>query len=311
MLRSCLLVAVLSGVAFADPPATADEHAELTIRPTAKPFNHITIENPLGDVRVEGHDAGTLRIEAFKHAPDTAALDRLHLQLVPNPDGSVRLKASADPSRDKEAKPVPRSAVRVDLVIHAPRNVRVEASASAGKLEIANMDAGGDLDTASGLISVRNVSGELSTHSLTGPTSIAQVFGSIDAQTITADMDLDSINGERLIATVSHGKIAGRRIRSRHVELTSSDGMIVLEAEAALQGHLIVATTKGDIDVRIRRHGALVVHARGPNVNLGPQQKVLRDGVLEAQFGEIQNSAAPALVEMRSQLGTVKFGLLE
>ena len=311
MLRTCLLVAVLSGVAFADPPATADEHAELTIRPTGKPFNHITIENPLGDVRVEGHDSPTLRIETIKHAPDTAALDRLHLKLTPNPDGTVRLTANADPSRDKEAKPVPRSAVRIDLVIHAPRNVRVEASASAGKLEIANMDAGGDLDTASGLISVRNVAGELSTHSLTGPTSIAQVFGSIDAQTITADMDLDSIAGERLIATVSHGKIAGRRIRSRQIELTTTEGTIVLEAETALRGRLIIASTKGDIDVRIRRHGALVVHARGPNVNLGPQQKVLRDGVLEAQFGEIQNSAAPALVEMRSQLGTVKFGLLE
>ena len=311
MLRTCLLVAVLSGVAFADPPATADEHAELTIRPTGKPFNHITIENPLGDVRVEGHDSPTLRIETIKHAPDTAALDRLHLKLTPNPDGTVRLTANADPSRDKEAKPVPRSAVRIDLVIHAPRNVRVEASASAGKLEIANMDAGGDLDTASGLISVRNVAGELSTHSLTGPTSIAQVFGSIDAQTITADMDLDSIAGERLIATVSHGKIAGRRIRSRQIELTTTEGTIVLEAETALRGRLIIASTKGDIDVRIRRHGALVVHARGPNVNLGPQQKQLHDGLIEAQFGEIQNNAAPALVEMRSQLGTVKFGLLE
>jgi len=310
VIRALLLACVLaSAVAYADP-AAVDERAELTIRPTGKPFNHIAVENPLGDVRIEGHDQPTLKIETIKHAPDTAALDRLHITLVPNPDGSVRLKATADPSRDREAKPVPRGAVRVDLVIHAPRNMRVEAAASAGKLEIANMDAGGDLDTASGMISVRNVAGELSTHSLTGPTSIVQVFGSLDAQTISSDMDLDSINGDKLIATVSHGKIAGRRIRSRHVELTTTDGKIILEAEAALRGHLIVASTKGDVDVRLRRHGAIVVRARGAQVNLGPQQKTMADGSVAAQFGEIQNGATPALVEMRS-LGTVSFRLLE
>ena len=115
------------------------------------------------------------------------------------------------------------------------------------------MDNGGDLDTASGRIDVRNVSGELSTHSMSGPTQLTQVFGSVDAQTLSSQIELDSIGGERLVASANDGKIAGRRVRSRHVELTTVNGMIVLEGETPLRGRLIVASMRGDINVRMRR----------------------------------------------------------
>lgn len=295
----------------ADPAHGASERAKLSIEPAGHAFTRLSIENPLGDVKVEGYDGTAIQIESHKFAPDDESLDRLHISLVPNPDGTVRIKTTADTG--KEVRPVSRSAVRVDLIIRAPRDARVEAAASSGALEVLNMDAGGDLDTASGPISVRNVQGEVLTHSVSGATRLVQIFGSVDAQTLGSDLDLDTIGGERLVASVHRGRINGRRVRARDVELTSTDGRILLEAEAALRGHLVVSSIKGDVDVQLRRHGAVLVRARGTKVDLGAPTRPQPNGWVESSFGWAAGAAASAaaLVEIRSPQGNIKFAIIE
>lgn len=292
------------------PPSGVAERARLSIEPAGHPINRLSIDNPLGDVKVEGYDGSALQIETHKFAPDDDALDRLHISLVPNPDGTVTIKTTADGGR--EHRPVARGAVRIDLVIRAPRDARVEAAVSSGLLEVVNMDAGGDLDTGSGPISVRNVQGALLTHTVSGATRLAQVFGSVDAQTLASDLDLDSIGGERLIASVHRGRIAGRRVRARNVELTTTEGMIVLEAEAALRGRLVVSAFKGDVDVRLRRHGGLVVRARGSKIDLGVPFRAQPNGWVEATLGTAGTTLVEtALIELRAPRGNVKFAIIE
>lgn len=303
------LAALLGPIApaAADPPLV--ERARLELQPPGRPFKKLEIDNPLGDVRVEGHDKATIEIETLKQGPTEEALDRLHVTLTPNPDGTVRLTTTVDGGR--EVKPLTRGSVKLDLIVRAPRDARVEAASSSGALEVSNMDNGGDLDTASGRINVRNVSGELSTHSMSGPTQLTQVFGSVDAQTMSSQIDLDSIGGEKLVASANDGKIAGRRVRSRNVELTTVNGMIVLEGEAPLRGRVIVASIRGDISVRMRRNGAVVIRARATKVDLGAAQaRAQPDGWVEAQFGQ-HASATASLIEMRSRVGTVSFGIME
>lgn len=312
MSRTCGALAVLAILAAATP-AAADaplvERARLELQPPGRPFKKLEIENPLGDVRVEGHDKATIEIETRKQGPTEEALDRLHVSLTPHPDGTVRLTTTVDGGR--EYRPLARGAVKLDLIVRAPRDARIEAASSSGALEIQNMDNGGELDTASGRIAVLNVSGELSTHSMSGPTQLTQVFGSVDAQTLSAQIDLDSINGEKLIASANEGKIAGRRVRSRHVELTTVSGMIVLEGEIPLRGRMIVASVKGDVTVRMRTSGAIVVRARAIKVDLGgARTQTQPDGWATAQFGP-HASAAPALIEMRSRAGTVSFAIVQ
>jgi hypothetical protein len=291
--------------------AGVGERARLSIEPAGHAIKRLSIENPLGDVRVEGYDGTAIQIETHKFAPDEEALDRLHISLVPNPDGTVTIKTTADGGRERQ--PVARGAVRIDLVIRAPRDARVEAAVSSGTLEVANMDAGSDLDTASGPISVRNVQGAVLTHSVSGATRLAQVFGSVDAQTVSSDLDLDTIGGDRLIASVHHGRIDGRRVRARDVELTTTEGRIMLEAEAALRGHLIVSSFQGDVDVQLRRHGALVVRARGTKVDLGTSARAQSNGWVEAVLGAGANAALveAAVVELRALRGNVKFAIIE
>jgi DUF4097 and DUF4098 domain-containing protein YvlB len=175
------------------------------------------------------------------------------------------------------------------------------------------MDAGGDLDTSSGPISVRNVQGQVLTHSISGATRLVQVFGSVDAQTLSSDVDLDTIGGERLIASVHHGRIDGRRVRARDIELTTTEGRIMLEAEAALRGHLVVSSFKGDVDVQLRRHGAVLVRARGARVDLGGPVRTQPNGWVEAELGGPRAGALieTALVEIRAPGGSVKFAIIE
>ncbi len=293
------------------PPVrgAVSERARLSIEPAGHAITRLSVENLLGDVKVEGYDGTAIQIETHKFAPDDDTLDRLRISLVPNPDGTVSIKTAADGG--KEVRPVARSAVRIDLVIRAPRDARVEAAVSSGTLEVINMDAGGDLDTGSGPIWVRNVQGEVMTHSVSGMTRLAQVFGSVDVQTLTSDLDLDTIGGDRLVASVHRGKIDGRRVRVRDVELTTTEGKIVLEAEAALRGRLVVSSFKGDVDVQLREHGAILVRARGTKVDLGAPTRLQPNGWVEASLGTRTALVETALVEIRAPRGTVKFAIIE
>jgi hypothetical protein len=305
-MRKVLAVLVLAtGVAAADDGA--NEKSRVDVAPSGHAFNQLTVDNPLGDIRVEGYDGNAIRIETRKHAPDEDTLDRLRVSLVPDTDGSVHITATADGGR--EVKPVKRGAVRIDLIIRAPHDAHVEATAASGKVELVNMDAGGELDTASGPISVHNVSGQVFTHSVSGPTVLESVFGSVDAQSINSDVDLDSINGDKLVATVDSGHIAGRRVRARDVELTANHGKISLEIEASLHGHIRVASTHGDVDVKLHRHGAILVRAAGVKVDLGSQQAATRnDGWREFSLGTGDDAAA---LEMRSRYGNVVFAIVD
>jgi hypothetical protein len=300
-MRALLVVAALTSVASAD----VTEKTRVEVNPPK--VKQVSIDNPLGNVRIEGHDGRGIVIEAYKHAPDDEAMERLRVSLVPNPDGTVRITTHAD--ANPESKPLARKSVAIDVVIRAPRSARFDATVGSGKLDVRNMDAGGELDSASGAITVENVQGELYTHSVSGRMSITKAFGPVDAATISSDVVLDSISGQKLVASANDGKINGRRVRSRDVELTTTSGGITLEAEAIVRGRIVVSSLKGDVDVKIRRPAqvAMVVRGRGTKVDLG--QKVgLIGGWQEAKIG---SGGEATVVELRANRGFVRFSVIQ
>jgi DUF4097 and DUF4098 domain-containing protein YvlB len=303
-------LAALAAPALADtatPPASPIvETSEMRVQPAGKQFKKLQIENALGNVRIVGHDGKSIRIETVKHAPDDETLDRLRVSLVPDADGGVRIMTAADTSR--EAKAQPKQSVSIDLVIHAPRDARIDATVGSGKLEVFDMDGGGELDTASGAILVRNVSGELYTHSVSGHMQLTQVFGSLDAATVSSDLELDTINGQKLVASADQGRIAGRRVRARDVEITTTSGNIVLEGETSMKGRIIVSSLRGDVDVKLRRRGGVVIRGRGTKIDIGSLAKAQPSGWMELRMGVLQD---PALVELRSHLGSVRFTIIQ
>lgn len=308
MIRTLLVAATVATLGSLTAPAVAEpvvEKSRVEVKPAAAPFKQLSIENPLGNVRVEGHDGTSIMIETHKRAPDEEALDRLRVSLVPSTDGTVHISTTADKG---EGKMVSRSQVAIDVVIRAPRNARIDAIVGTGKLEVLNMDGGGELESASGMITVRNVGGELHTHSVSGKLSLTQVFGSLDASTVSSDLDLDSIQGQKVVASANQGKIAGRRVRARDIELTTTKGNIMLEAEAALHGRVVVSSLHGDVDVKLRRSGAVLVRGRGMKIDLGMATQQQPSGWSQATIGQGQD---PAIVELRSQHGVVRFAIVQ
>ncbi|MCE9572078.1 MAG: hypothetical protein K8W52_02865 [Deltaproteobacteria bacterium] len=302
------LLAAAPAVAGPDagaPPADGVfERARVEVAPGKHPIHAVTIENALGDVRVEGHDGKGVVILAMKRAPDDAALDRLRVSLVPDPDGAVRIVTAVDGGR--EAVPVARSAVRIDLVIQAPRDARVIGRVEDGKLVLVNMDAGGELDTGGGAITVENVSGSVTTRSLAGAQSLQQVFGSVDAEALDANLTLDTIRGDRLTAAVHDGRIDSRRVKSRSVELRSTRGNITFDGDATPGGQLVIASLRGDIAVTIRTFARVQIHTSGAHVVAAAGGRPIDGGGTEYGTGP-----RPTAIELRSRFGDIQFALVE
>ncbi|MEO8551560.1 MAG: hypothetical protein ABI678_16395, partial [Kofleriaceae bacterium] len=108
---------LLGAPALADPRPDVVERSRVEVQPAGRAFTQLSIENPLGDIRVEGYDGTAIQIETHKHAPDDDTLDRLRDALVPSADGIVRISTSVDAG--KELRSVSRGSVRIDIVIRA------------------------------------------------------------------------------------------------------------------------------------------------------------------------------------------------
>ncbi len=277
------------------------ERSRLEVAPTAgRAFVTLSVENALGDVRVEGHDGKALIIETVKHAPDEASIDRLRVSLVPGHDGSVRIGTAVDGGR--EARPVAKSAARIDLIIRAPRDLRFTARVGSGQLDVSGMDAGGELDAASGAITLHNVSGAVSARSISGAVSLSQVFGSVDAETIDAPVKLDTVAGDSLVASAHRATISARRVRSKRVELITPSGDIDFEGEAALAGKILVSSLRGNITLRLRGRGLMAVRAVGKKVDLGAVATRVVQGVTLAELGSGDEGAG---IDLRTRHGAI------
>jgi hypothetical protein len=323
--RALLVAAFLvagAGAARADDKAAAKaetkpetkpdgvfEHDVVEVQPGKKPIKTVTVDNQLGDVRIEGHDGKGLVIVAYKRAPDDAALDQLRVSLVPDPDGPVRITTAIDRAAEKTT--LPAAQVRIDLVVRAPRGAKVDARVGEGELVVRNMDAGGDLDAGAGEITVENVAGTIYARSVDGDQSFAEVFGDLDAQALSADLLFDTVRGDALIASVHDGTISARKVASKHIELRTTRGKIHLESELALGGKLVVASRSGDVDVTVKSAGALKVKAfaggdlalEGAETTTDAEREWVR-----ARYGRGKRAAA---VELRSRFGDVRFAVVE
>ena len=316
MIRALLIAALVAAPqgARADDGTDADgdgaviERATLEVGPALRPIGAVAIDNPYGDVRIEGYDGASVVIDSVKHAPDPTALARLRVAAVRGPDGAVRLTTELTARKDRPA--VALASVRVDLVVRVPRAARIAGRVGAGRLSVANVDAGADLDSSTGPIVVRNVAGVVFARSLAGSQRFEEVFGTLDSHAVDGDLAFDGVRGARLSAQAYDGDIAGRRVASREVRVSTIAGAIDVEAEAQVGGALTLTSLRGSVDLRLRRGGGLTVRARaGGRVTMtGATSTAGPDGWVEAQAGGRRGRAG---VRVESRFGDVTFSLVQ
>lgn len=282
------------------------------VKTPKKPITTVTIDNQLGNVEIDGRDDGGkgLVIYAIKHGPDNDALDQLRVSLVPDPDGPMRISTAV--VRGQEKTTLPEDQVRIDLVISAPRDAKIDAKVGRGELVVRNMDAGSDLDAGAGTITVENVQGTVYARSVDGNQTFEQVFGDLDASALEADLALDTIHGNDLLASVHDGTIQATHISSKRVELRTTRGKIQLDGDLQLGGSLVVASRSGDVDVRLKSAGKLMVKAlAGGKVSFDGLEAQTGDDAGDWVRGRYGKGKRTAAVSLRSKFGDVKFAVVD
>jgi hypothetical protein len=131
------------------------------------------------------------------------------------------------------------------------------------------------------------------------------VFGSVDAQTLASDLNLDTIGGDRLVASVHHGRIEGRRVRVRDIELTRPGPDPA--GRAAARGRLLCPRSKAgpgqlDVDTSVTESKQQADYV--PNLTKYAQDKY--DLVIGVGF-LMQN----AIWKVATQFPNVKFAIIE
>ena len=297
-------------------PALADEEAgflverdNVEIAPARQVEIHaIDIDNRLGDIQVIGRDQPGISLAVVKRAPDEDALDRLKVNLVPDPSGVVRISSALLIGR--EARPIAAGQVRIDIKIFAPRAAAVRAKAWNGKLGVTGMEAGATLAAHDGDIAVTNVKGPVTTISTRGRQRLTGVAGVVSADDTYGDLALDTISGDALAARVHRGSVTATHIRSQVVSITTTFGDIQFRGELLAGGRYELRSYQGNVDARAQ--GSFTVDARSRDGRIAPEVE-LRDAQrpeIGRLLGSYGGGERPATLILSSTAGRVVFGLV-
>ena len=278
-----------------------------------KEISLVDIDNRLGDVEIEGHDKNEIVIVAVKRAPDDETLERLKVTMVTHPNGQVTI-STALKTGSREARPIPAGSVGVDLLVRAPRSAAVEATLWNGRIEVESVDNGADLSVNAGSIDVRHASGKIRTKSARGGQQFSELIdATIDAQSVAGDMNVDTVSGDALDASIHDGRFVGRNIRVGRATVRTTRGDITIEGEMLPTGVYKFSSVRGDIELRLSPARArtrtaavkVLAYARRGTVNLPSEFRAREDvesGVVSGSYGSAKESAQVAL---RSRLGNI------
>ena len=241
-------------------PALADETEVSFAYVPAQGVEDVVVKQPLGRLSVRGWDRPEVRIAATKRAPDRAGLDRLRVR-VDLKDG--RLEVVTGVRVGEVLRPMPTDAgFIIDLAVDAPSNAKIRAATFDGDLDAIGFRAGVDLSSTGGEIHATDIDGPVRSIGTRGRQRLAAIRGDVELESLQGGIELDSIEGAVLHASVVDGKIEGRRIRARVVELIVARGDVTLSGAMPLGARWVLRAPAGD--GRVTTDGApvaLVLHA--------------------------------------------------
>lgn len=286
------------------------ERDTIDIDPSAGVRLHgIVVDNRLGDVSVVGHDEPGVSLTVVKRAPDGETLDRLKVNLVPDPAGVLLVSAAVLFGRD--ARPVPAGVVRIDLTLAVPRQVHADIRAWNGRLAVSGLRGGARLVAHEADLRVDDLEGRVETISTRGEQRLAAIDGDLTASLVRGTMWLDEITGASLAASVHDGAVTARRISAKRVQIRTTFGRIDFEGELLAGGRAELRSYKGDVQVRLGGRTLALIDATAPRLEsrLALADEVRAGGRLGGRLGS-GTGAQPAGLLVSSACGLVSLGLI-
>jgi DUF4097 and DUF4098 domain-containing protein YvlB len=297
------LVALAPARAGAEPERRVQRDVVDVSPPAGIAVERVTIDNRYGDVIVIGHDRDQVAIEAVKHAPDADALDRLKVQLVPDPAGAVSVTAVI--KADGHERPLPSGAVGIDLVVRVPHAAHLTAAVWKGRVDVRGLDRGAALVADHGEITVHAVSGAIDAETSFGSQRFEDVLGSVEARAVEGDLRVERLRGDRLVATVWKGRIEVRRAAVRELALDLAHGDIAIDLDLRPGGSYRVAAARGDVSVRIARKAPVELRLRGKRISVPRRLRSPRDVSAGTLVGTLGTGPRPALLDVSSSAGAI------
>jgi hypothetical protein len=231
--------------------ARADETWQQQWIGPADDVEQVVIDNRLGNVSVRGWDRNEVQITAQKRAASAEILGRLRVHVTKYDDGRMAIDTRVKFQSGELVLPLGSS--RVDLVIDAPRGVRLGARTWAGDLSAAGLRGGARLEIDAGHIDVRDVTGAIVTKGRRSDQSITEIRGDVDVDDIEGEVVLARIQGERVAARILRGTVRAEHILARTISLSTMIGRVEF------------VLGEGDaVEVRARAHGGHIVVAGRP-----------------------------------------------
>jgi hypothetical protein len=305
MKRFALLL-LLCAPALADEVAVERDNVEIAPAPGVT-IKNIDIDNLLGSVTVVGRDAPGITLSVVKRAPDDETLERLKVNLVPDPSGTVSISSAL--LLGQEARPMAPARVRVDITVVAPRGAAIDVKAWSGRVAVEGMRAGAKLLAHDGEIDVRDVKGQVTTTSMRGNQRLRGVTGSVWADDTYGDLTFEDIGGNELLARVHKGQVTATKVRSQTVRITTTFGDIRFTGEFLAGARYELRSYRGNVEVR--GEGAFKIDAFAP-AGIDPRLDLANVARPEQgrMIGTYGSSDKPAVVLVSSRTGRVIFGLI-
>jgi hypothetical protein len=303
MMIRMLLLALLPSVAMGDELV---ENDNVGVDPApGVTIKTIQLDNRLGDVTVVGHDAPGVALSVRKTAPDEEILDRLKVNLVPDPSGTVTISSAMLVGTEME--PIAEGSARIDIRVEVPRGARVEVKTWNGKMDVRGTQAGAALAGHDSDITVADVKGLVTTQATRGRQQLSGVLGSIDADDTFGELALDDIAGDTLAARVHEGTITATRIRATNVRIVTTFGDIHFRGEVLVGAHVELKSYKGNVEVQAGGNYQVDAFSRDGTIDVPVGlADASRDasGHLIGWYGERKGQA---ILVASSALGTVRF----
>lgn len=203
----------------------------------------LRVENPVGDVRIEGGaDAGSIVAKAKVRGMDAAeakARAAEYTLIVEESDANVLIKQPDV------------SGIQVDLVIKLPDGVHIDARTSNGQLRVWDTKAGCKVAAASGDIVLHGLNGAIEVVSQSGGVMIEDSKAStLTIENKSGDVEILRVRGPMNIRTAS-GDLMLKDSWGKSLSIESVSGDVVADLSEPISGAVSIRTVNGASSVGI------------------------------------------------------------
>jgi len=265
--------------------AMADEEKVLTL--PAAGITQLSINQPRSDFEITGTDGDQITIKADIQVwgeDQAEAGEKLKsLDISTETEGGIlKIKVDGPPWTKKRR-------AKVDFTIEMPAGIVAEISSASGEISVRNLTGGSRLNTASGEIEISGCQGENTLSSASGDIAAAgcsQV--SLKINTASGDIEVSDCSGDLAFQTVSG------------------------DVSASLSGNVQGQTVSGDIDIKAEKLGEIKINSTSGDIQFNGLLSEDNKSAIATVSGDVSiglTSGSSAMIEAGTVSGDIDCGL--